>query len=1256
MQQILFYLSIFLFSVFGFSQGPTAQFTATPLVICEGESITFTNTSTIGNSPIVKWSWDFGDGYSSDITNPSHTYDTPGTYTVILVVTDQNQIADDETKIGYITVGEIPTAQFNVTGNLCTIPAMATFINQSTNGTDYKYDWDFGNTQTSNLENPSEITYATSSNFVISLNVTNTKTGCHSGTSSTITTSNFITDFEVQQTACIETDIPLIDKSSTGADDWLWSDGAGNIYSTQNPTIKYLTSGTYNLSLTSKNNNSGCQSTVTKTITIFPENKPTFSITPASGCIPLVVNFTNLSTNNSNYEWDFGDGSPLFSGSNPPAHSYLSNGQFSVSLSAKDINGCISKTISQNIIQTGPPIANFESTVVKGCAPLSVQLTDLSTSKNPTEDPINSWEWDFGNGFTSNLPNPPSQIYTANPGIYTITLKIKTLKGCEATETKQNYIQVGAIDLVNFSNTPTTSCAKSDVQFTNLSVVSVPYNPSELIYNWDFGDAGTPSSEKDPIYTYPIDTGYFDVTLTLTLRGCVKDFTVTKAVFIKAPISLFKPSETSFCNPDDFPTTPVKLEVSDLAKIGRKGDAIVMIWRWDDPLKSNTTLSTNSFDSNFKGSSSFEYTEYGNYTVKQVIYNNTTGCKDSSTQQFTISKIDAGFTLSANTLCKNSQLIMTGNATTVPIGLPVTYSYDMGITNGVSSGNPATFNYSESGLFDIVLTAQNSFGCKSIQTIPFTSLELPLAVISTPSTACTSTDLIFSNASVKQGNGYPTLSSFLWTLPDGSSQTTTQLNEQTHFISASPPGNYNYTVKLVATDGFGCISLPATKNINVTRPTPDFIYDPLVCNLETFNIADNSVGLSPFSYKWKIDNILKGNSKNFSYFFKDPTNTNKIQHNITLSVTDANGCNSSISKLIDVSIPHADFTYGFSGANLSTISTASCPPVFATFTNQSTVLGTTFSSLWDFGDGKSSFLKDAKNTYVFADTYTSKLKITDQYNCVDDTILVDYLRIDGPRVKVNTYPTGTICDNLYFFDTLNPQYVDRLIWDFGDGSTSTISSVEHDYPTGGTYSPILTIYDTQNCGIPYKMNSFSVSTELKAFFTTNPSTANTGTEIIFDDQSSYNVPILSWLWEYKDFDNTSLFNNSDANTSFTYDLPYLYPASLTITDQNGCESKYVSPIRIKGDFIVPNVFTPNNDGVNDNFKFYYNLFKSYDVTILNRWDNVVYERKNVTGVYIWDGTNKDKEQCSEGVYFYVIKGTLVDETPFEKIGSVTKLD
>ena len=53
-------------------------------------------------------------------------------------------------------------------------------------------------------------------------------------------------------------------------------------------------------------------------------------------------------------------------------------------------------------------------------------------------------------------------------------------------------------------------------------------------------------------------------------------------------------------------------------------------------------------------------------------------------------------------------------------------------------------------------------------------------------------------------------------------------------------------------------------------------------------------------------------------------------------------------------------------------------------------------------------------------------------------------------------------------------------------------------------------------------------------------------------------------------------------------------------------------MKIQGDFPIANVFTPNQDGVNDVFTFFHDLFKTYDILIINRWDNVVYEKNNIT--------------------------------------------
>ena len=1260
-RNIIFILAALLFSAYGNCQGPTAQFSATPLTICVGENVTFTSTSTAGTSPINNWSWDFGDGSPFGInTISSHTYSQPGVYTVILVVTDQNQVADPEVKLGYITVIENPTANFTINANSCLLPVVATFNNQSSSGSNYTYAWDFGNSQTSTFQVPNPVTYPNTGNYTVSLTVTNTTNNCKATVTQTINTSNFQADFITSDSICFGTNLNITDKTTLGVNEWSWNSGNGSSSTTQNPSFLYSIPGTYTLSLTAKNTVSGCSSIKTKQIVVVPKPTPSFTVTPNSGCIPLIVSFSNTSAIGSNFVWNFGDGSLNFSGNTPPNHTYTTNGSFNISLTSTGVLGCLGTTTIVNAVQTTPTIADFAASLTEGCSPLTVQFNDLSSPSNPTSDPITSWLWTFGDGTTSTLQTPPSKIYTT--GVYSISLTVTTQKGCTDSETKTNYIQVGDITSVDFTNTPKIQCAKSSVNFTNQSVITAANNPGEVTYDWDFGDGGPHLTQKDPTYSFPIDTGYFNVTLTVKFRGCSKFKTIDSAVFIKSPISVFSPAQSVYCNPASF---PVNVVVSDISKIGRKGDDIKMIWKWGDPLNSTTTLASNSYDySSYSGNSSFNYSTYGSYTIWQVIHNYTTGCKDSTSNTVSISKVEAAFSISNDSICKNDIVILTGNSTTPSPGSIVKYSYSMGDPiNGTTIGNgipTAQYQYTSSGNYTITLTATDSYGCSNTATLPIKSLALPLAQISFPSNVCGPALVTFTNTSSKVGNGYPNLIQFDWTMPRGSGQQiTNNINTTTQF-NFSSAGNFHDSISLVVTDGFGCISLPFKTYINMSLPSPAFTIQNIVCNGIPVTASNTTIGNN--TYKWYVDyqnNLtpIYTTIQNANFSFNESANTlnnNKI-HTIKLVVTDQNGCKDSINNSITVSVPKADFDYLFTGANMSSLNTATCPPVFANLTNQSSAFNTTFNSNWIFGDGKTSNLKSPFNTYVFAKTYTASLKITDQFGCVDDTTLIDYLSIGGPSVDVDFYSTGSICDNLFYFDTLNPIDVNRLLWDFGDGNTATTSSVKHDYPLAGTYSPNLTIYDNNNCTVIYPLIAISVQNEIQANYIVTPSTGKTGESVVFDDQSLFNAPIISWLWKFRDFDSTSQLNNTDANVNFTYQYPYIYPTSLTVTDTNGCKSTYKLPVKIQGDFPIANVFTPNQDGVNDVFTFFHDLFKTYDILIINRWDNVVYEKKGAKGFAIWDGTNMNKEQCTEGVYYYIIKGDLIDDSKFEKIGFVTKI-
>ena len=89
---------------------------------------------------------------------------------------------------------------------------------------------------------------------------------------------------------------------------------------------------------------------------------------------------------------------------------------------------------------------------------------------------------------------------------------------------------------------------------------------------------------------------------------------------------------------------------------------------------------------------------------------------------------------------------------------------------------------------------------------------------------------------------------------------------------------------------------------------------------------------------------------------------------------------------------------------------------------------------------------------------------------------------------------------------------------------------------------------------------------------------------------------------------------------------------------------------------IPNVFTPNGDNSNDIFSLPFDAFKSFDLTITNRWGNIVCEKTNQTGMNLWDGNDMSGNKCSDGVYFYRITGEMYGGTMVNQHGFVTLVE
>lgn len=158
-----------------------------------------------------------------------------------------------------------------------------------------------------------------------------------------------------------------------------------------------------------------------------------FSGSPTSGCAPLTVNFTDLSTgeNISSWSWNFGDGGT--SDQQNPSHTYVDAGNYTVSLTVTDDNGSDTEIKVDYIQVYGTPIADFVGSPTSGDAPLTVGFTDLSTG-NP-----DTWDWIFGDGGTSADQNP-SYTYTT-PGLYSVTLTVSNSCGSDQL-TRTDYINV----------------------------------------------------------------------------------------------------------------------------------------------------------------------------------------------------------------------------------------------------------------------------------------------------------------------------------------------------------------------------------------------------------------------------------------------------------------------------------------------------------------------------------------------------------------------------------------------------------------------------------------------------------------------------------------------------------------------------------------------------------------------------------------------------------------------------------------------
>ncbi|MBI3501166.1 MAG: PKD domain-containing protein [Bacteroidetes bacterium] len=661
---------------------PVAAFSATTPV-CLGSAIQFTDLSTGGGT---SWSWNFGDGNTSTQQSPSHTYTASGTYNVTLVVTaSPGNCSATLTQV--VTVNPNPVANFSATSVCIGNPTQFTDLSS---GGGNSWSWNFGDGNTSTQQNPSNI-YANPGNYVVSFTVTANPGGCFAVITQTVTVYPQANANFSSSTVCVNTPATQFTDLSVGASTWSWNfgdpnSGPNNTSAQQSPSHSYTTAGNYSVTLIVASGQ-GCADTLVQLITVNP--KPTAVFSASTVCFNNLTQFTDLSGGNpTQWSWTMPNANPSSSGSQNPAVTYNSWGNYTATLVVTDANGC-KDTTTLPVTVNPLPLASFVSSVV--CAGDSTCFTDQTSIAAGS---ITAWSWNFGDAScpnnTSTLQNP-CHTYCNGAGTYTVILTSTSNYGCQST-TNMN-VTVNSLPVASF--TAPNMCMNTVTQFNNTSGNSTQWA-------WNFGDPqNTTSTLQNPSFTY-LGYGTYTVTLIASSGSGCKDTTTQAITVYPLPVVQFVSDSVCKGNPSSF---------SDLSFIGN-GNISSWSWNFGDPSSApNNTSSLQNPTHVFSNS--------GNYNVSLTVTSNY-GCVSNLTLQAVVFALPiANFSYDPQSPLKISDMASFTDLSAVNI---TQWNWWFGDGDSISGMQNPTHVYTDTGTYIITLAVIDKNGCRD-------TIEYPIEIL-----------------------------------------------------------------------------------------------------------------------------------------------------------------------------------------------------------------------------------------------------------------------------------------------------------------------------------------------------------------------------------------------------------------------------------------------------------------------------------------------------------------------------------------------
>ena len=1156
------------------------DFSASETEGCGTLDVDFTNESVPTGTTFF---WNFGDGQTSTLENPSIIYTTPGTYTVSLTVDGSLT----ETKMDYITVYTKPVPDFSAGSALSgCAPLSVNLLGNGGGSTIITWYWDFGDGNTSSQQNPTH-NYDVQNTLTVTLVVVDDNT-CQGSVSKI----NYVTvykpeaNFDADNKFACEGDITANFTNLSSAlgvsPVYLWDFGDGTTSTQTNPTHLYTENGHYTVKLSVTDENSCINTKEVNDFIILESVEADFTLGADTICPTTSYTFTNLSLNANNYFWDFGDSTA--STAKNPKHTFVETGDYTVSLRVSNSGSCFDTYVKTINVQK--VIADFTLSSYFSCvSPVTINY------KNKSHNGY-SWDWRFGNK-TFSTGFEPSVIF-GDEGTFVDTLIVTSMFGCMDTlisdsslviEVPKAYCTPNAFIRPNDAK----GCIPLTVNFKDETSYATSSDYIEK-WSWNFGD-GTSSTSKNPTHQYTTINS-FSVSLEITTKhGCksstgamIRTGDIQKANFTKdAPDTICASRKVQFTDLSDDPnlvnewywkfgdgTTstkqnplhgfkdvgsmdvtllayhngcPSKVEKKDYIYVKGPYNEINYSINCETPYNaifSSKILEASSYSWNFADGSPLNSSEQnpvhtysfrGIYLVKLHSENPSNGCDYDVEKEVAITDIKANFTNDKNIGCVN--LAVNLNSGTSVDAVPFDYNnvkrkylWNFGDNTAILQTNDIAISHTfkKRGDFPVKLTVRDVHGCEN-SLVRYIKAYKPLVDFDASLfSGCKPMTVDFTNNTISD----TTITEWLWSFGDGNTS-----------VIMNPTNIYEefgvYNVSLKARNLIGCETILEKKNyIEALRPSPDFSSNDQTICIGTevgFNAYTNE---NIVSYLW---NFGDGNTSTLA----NPKHTyiSDGDYNVSLSLVDDVGCDSSstIYNYINVQSPP---TVDFVGDDLFT----NCFPLIVNFSDRTSHPDLS-SWYWDFGDGAISAIKNPLHIYNRPGDFTVSLTAKTTNGCAGSLDRVGYVHVGGPYADI--IAEDTICKNaattLIAANLLN---VNDIKWFFPNGVTVENDTAIYSYDTVGMVYPILllTVDDAQTCDKYFQDSIYITELIAKISNIDDEFAGCQPVSLYFNSESNI---ATSWSWDF------GTGETSDSEGSY-YSFPEsgVYNVTLIVSNELGC--------------------------------------------------------------------------------------------------------